>query len=401
MSDPAVVRGRLVLPERVVEDGVLRIEEGRFTAVEDAGRGPCDLSPVLEVAPGLTVLPGLVDLHCHGGGGSSFSDPDPAAATLVSGEHLRHGTTAVMASLVTAPIPAMEAQVARLAAAAATGGVAGVHLEGPWLAARYRGAHSHAHLRAPDPAVAARLVEAGAGHLRTVTLAPELPGAVAVTRQLTAAGVTVAVGHTGASPGEVLAAVDAGAILVTHLFNGMPPLRSRDPGPVAGALEAAAAGRAVVELVADGVHLDDATVRLVFALLGPQRVALVTDATAAAGMPDGRYSLGGLDVVVNAGVARLAAAAGAEAGELPSLAGGTRHLLEVVQRVVAAGVPIAAAVCSASATPAAVLGNVGIGALEPGRRADLVVVDEALAPVAVLRAGRWCWGSERVGPVLP
>lgn len=392
MTGSLIVRGRLVLPGRVVEDGVLRVEEDRFAAVHEAGRQP--EGPGLTLAPDLTVLPGLVDLHCHGGGGSSFSDTDPAAVERGSAGHRRHGTTTVMASLVSAPLPVLEAQLARLAEAAQAGIVAGSHLEGPWLAPRYRGAHALTHLGPPDPAAAARLIESGAGHLRTVTLAPELPGALAVVSQLAAAGVMVAVGHTGASPAQVLAAVEAGARLVTHLFNGMPPLHSRDPGPVAGALEAAATRGVVVELVADGVHLDDATVRLVFAILGPRGVALVTDAMAAAGMPDGHYSLGGLDVGVTGGVARLAAGV---AGELPSLAGGTSHLLDVVRRVTAAGVPLAAAVHAASTTPAAVLGDPSIGALEPGRRADLVVVDGALAAVAVLRAGRWCWGRERLG----
>lgn len=400
MTTSLAVRGRLVLPGRVVEGGVLRIEGDTLVAVgEDVvGTGAASL-PQLQLRPGLTVLPGLVDLHCHGGGGVGFDDSDPAAPGHAAEEHLRHGTTSVLASLVTAPLAALEAQVARLAAATEAGTVAGVHCEGPWLSPRHRGAHAPEHLRAPDAAAVARLVEAGAGRLCTVTLAPELPGALDAVRRLTAAGVTTAVGHTGATHAQVLAAVDAGAMLVTHLFNGMPPLHHRDPGPVAGALEAAAAGRVVVELVADGVHLDDATVRMVFALLGPERVALVTDAIAATGMPDGRYSLGGLEVVVTAGEARLATPA--EAGGPPSIAGGTRHLLEVVARVVAAGVPLAAAVRAASVTPAAVLGSPRLGALEPGRRADLVVVDEALAAVAVMRAGRWCSGAERVGAGSP
>lgn len=395
MSGPLALRGRLVLPDRVVADGTLRVDGDRIVAVGESGDDRSAGELPLALASGLTVLPGLVDLHCHGGGGASFDAADPAAAAGIAEGHLRSGTTTVVASLVSAPVEALAAQLGRLADAAAAGVVAGVHLEGPWLAPGYRGAHAPEHLRAPDPAAADRLLGAGAGHLRTVTLAPELPGALPAIRRLAAAGVTVALGHTGARPDDVLAAVDAGATLVTHLFNGMPPLHSRAPGPVAGALEAAATGRVVVELIADGVHLDDATVRLVFSLLGPQRVALVTDAMAAAGMPDGRYSLGGLDVLVAAGVARLAG--GGEDGEPPSIAGGTRHLIEVVQRVVAAGVPLAAAVRAASTTPAAVLGDARIGALEPGRRADLAVVDEALAPVAVLRAGRWCFGRERVG----
>lgn len=287
--------------------------------------------------------------------------------------------------------------MARLAALAAVGTVVGIHLEGPWLAAQFCGAHDPHHLRAPDLAAAGRLVEQAAGRLRVVTLAPELPGALPVARLLAAAGVTVAVGHTAADHQQASAVLDddtAGADLVTHLFNGMPALHHRAPGPVAAALHAAAKDRAVVELIADGVHLDDATVSLVFDLLGPGRVALVSDATAATGMPDGRYDLGGLDVVVDHGVARLATTGSAP--RPASLAGGTCTLLQVVRRAVDAGVPLVDAVRAASATPARVLGDDGVGALADGRRADLVVVDAMLRPVAVMRAGQWRWGSERL-----
>lgn len=393
---PVLMRARLVLPDRMIENGQVLVVDGRLAEVGPARPdNNVDVGEVLRL-PGLTVLPGLVDLHCHGGGGASFADSEEQAVRAAE-EHLRGGTTSVMASLVSAPLPQLEAQLARLAALAAVGTVAGVHLEGPWLAAQFSGAHDPQHLRAPNLAAAERLVEDAAGWLRVATLAPELPGALPVAQLLAAAGVIVAVGHTAADYQQASAMLNndtSGANLVTHLFNGMPALHHRIPGPVAAALHAAARGRAVVELIADGVHLDDATVSLVFALLGPERIALVSDATAATGMPDGRYDLGGLDVVVDHGVARLATT-----GPTPrpaSLAGSTCTLMQVVQRTVAAGVPLVDAVRAASATPAQVLGDPGVGALEVGRRADLVVVDAMLRPVAVMRAGRWCWGTERL-----
>ena len=204
-------------------------------------------------------------------------------------------------------------------------------------------------------------------------------------------------GHTDAGAGLLAEAVaEAGAALagpgarsrrptITHLFNGMRPLHHRDPGPVAASLSAAARGEAVVELVADGVHLAPATIRMVFDLLGPAAIALVTDAMAAAGMPDGLYPLGSVAVHVNGGVARLKAGG--------ALAGGTAHLLDLVRTAVASGVSLADAVTAASATPATVLGRTDIGALETGRRADLVEVDDDLRPLRVMRAGAWVSGG--------
>ena len=200
------------------------------------------------------------------------------------------------------------------------------------------------------------------------------------------------IGHTDASAEQVDEAVDRGFDLLasrsngrltaTHLFNGMRPLHHRDPGPIAACLAAAARGELVVELVADGTHLADGTVRSVFDLVGAGSIALVTDAMAAAGMPDGEYRLGPMAVRVADGVARIADETGA-------IAGGVAHLLDVVRNVVAAGIPLEDAVLAAATVPADVLGRRDLGALAAGRRADLVVTDADLAPLRVLRAGAW------------
>jgi N-acetylglucosamine-6-phosphate deacetylase len=261
-----------------------------------------------------------------------------------------------------------------------------VHVEGPFLAQARCGAQDPRHLREPDPGLARDLLVAGRGRVNVMTVAPELAGADKVVRVLLDEGVVPAVGHTEADAGLVrrnLAGVrrELGRPgLVTHLFNAMPPLHHRSPGPVAGTLRAAAAGNARVELVADGVHLDDETVAMVFDLLGPERIVLVTDAMAAAGMPDGRYNLGPQRVRVAGGVARL--------GDDGPLAGGTAHLLDVVRRCVGAGIDVAAAVTAATRTPAEALG-VDVGTLRPGVRADLVVTDAALRPTRVMKGGRW------------
>ncbi len=383
--DETRIFGRVVAPEGVVEDGLVVVSAGRIEYVGRAARHA-------EETPGAdqVVLPGLVDVHNHGGGGASFTAADPDALEIAAAYHLRCGTTSVVASVVADAPEAMLAAVAAAADAVESDVVAGVHVEGPFLAPRRCGAQDPRHLRSPDKGLARDLVAAGRGHVRVMTMAPELRGAYEVVRLLLDHGVVPAVGHTEADPAVVRRTLaDTRAALgrpglVSHLFNGMPPLHHRRPGPVAGALSAAAAGDARVELIADGVHLADDTVRTVFDLLGPERVVLVTDAMAAAGMPDGSYGLGPQRVRVVDGVARLG-----EGSEGP-LAGGTADLLAVVRRCVEAGVDLASAVAAATSSPAAALGlDARAGTLAPGRPADLVVADAELRPLRVMRAGDW------------
>jgi len=376
-----VVRGRVVTPTAVLADGVVVVDGTRIDAVWEADAFTGDLPP----GSG-TVLPGLVDVHCHGGGGASFTLGDREQVTSAAAHHLGQGTTSVVASAVTDSPDRMLAAVRAAASAVETGEVAAIHLEGPFLSPARCGAQDPRHLRDPDLGLARALLEAGAGHVRVMTVAPELHGAEVLVELLADHGVVPAVGHTEADADTTERVLGTGGTgLATHLFNGMPPMHHRAPGPVAGALSAAARGVARVELVADGVHLADATVRTMFALLGPARIALVTDAMAAAGMPDGDYRLGPQEVSVVEGVARLRGE-----GET-SIAGGTARLVDVVRRCVQhGGVRLEDAVAAASTTPAAVLGlEREVGALLPGLRADLLVVDEELRPRRVMRAGSW------------
>jgi N-acetylglucosamine-6-phosphate deacetylase len=398
------MRIRGAIPTRGLSDGVVTVEAGVITDVGPAAAGS---------APAFsgTILPGLLDIHCHGGGGHTFSTFDVGEALAAAAYHASCGTTGIIASLVTAAPDDLRRQVRALAPLVADGRLLGIHLEGPFLSPARRGAHSPALLRDPDPALAEDLLEAGGGAIKIVTLAPERPGATAVARMLRAAGVVVAFGHSDADYDVFTAALDegGGSALVTHLGNAMPPLGHRAAGPVAAALVAAARDEASVELISDGVHVDAGFTRLVFSAAAPGRVVLVTDAMAAAGMPDGTYQLGPLLVRVRHGVARLAPAdeaAEAEAGdELAggagpepgagaqsaggAIAGGTSNLLRVVATAAAAGVPLADAARAASQAPARVLGLADRGQLAPGMAADLVVTDESLAPLRVLRAGRW------------
>jgi N-acetylglucosamine-6-phosphate deacetylase len=432
---PVVLRGEVVTPTQVVPDGAVVLAEGRVAWV-----GPVDQVPGAwadEVppapAPGTTVLPGLVDLHDHGGGGSSFPDATTRDEALVAvREHLAHGTTSLVASLVTAPRDVLLARAALLADLVESGDLAGIHAEGPFLSADRCGAQNPADMLTGDPALVADLSRAARGHLVTMTVAPEVPGVADgggaaagedgygglpvplgaparddVLAALVRTGVVPSIGHTDATAEQVDAAVLRARTLLaggprstaaggrpgagrsprptaTHLFNGMRPLHHRDPGPIASCLAAAARGELVVELVADGTHLADGTVRAVFDLVGAGSIALVTDAMAAAGMADGDYRLGPMAVRVGGGVARLLE----EDGSAGAIAGGTAHLLDVVRSVVHAGIGLVAAVRAAATTPAEVLGRADLGALVPGRRADVVVTDGDLQCVAVYRAGR-------------
>lgn len=390
----AQVRGRLVLPDTVVEDGVVVIDDGHLTWVGPRSACPVDLVHVPTLGPASTVLPGLVDLHCHGGGGASFPDArDVEEARAAAREHLRHGTTSLVASLVTADAATLLARTAVLADLADAGELAGIHLEGPFLSADRCGAQQPALMVPGDAGLVRAVAAAARGYLVTMTVAPEVPGVLGRDGALTAlaeVGALPSIGHTDASAEVVADAVATATAALradgrsrrataTHLFNGMRPLHHREPGPVAALLSAARHGEAVLELVADGVHLAPALVRMVFDLVGAEAIALVTDAMAAAGMADGDYDLGPARVRVEDGVARLA-----DGG---AIAGGTAHLLDVVRETVAAGVPLTDAVRAASLTPAVVLGRDDVGALVAGRRADLVLVDDDLRPLQVLRGG--------------
>ncbi|MDQ4053633.1 MAG: amidohydrolase family protein [Actinomycetota bacterium] len=372
-STDGVVRGRVITPDDDLADAVVEIAGERITGV----RAPAEVDPP---DAGRIILPGLVDLHCHGGGGGSFTTADPDQVATAAAHHLGQGTTTLVGSAVTDSADRLLTAVGALADAVADGILAAIHLEGPFLSAARCGAQDPAHLRAPDLALAAELVAAGRGHVRMMTVAPELPGAGELAELLTEHGVTVAVGHTDADAATVERFLHTTSpSVVTHLFNGMAPIHHRDPGAVLGALAAAAAGDAVVELIADGVHLADETVAVVRALVGSQ-VVLVTDAMAAAGMADGDYDLGPQAVRVRDGVARLAAR--------DTVAGGTSRLLDVVRRQVGAGLDPVWVVAAASSRPAAVLGIDDVG-LASGNRADLVIVDSEWQPVQVMRAGAW------------
>ena len=399
------LRGRVVTPFTIIEDGMVVVAERHIAwvgAAAEAGRaGWGGLLADAVVAPeGGYLLPGLVDVHCHGGGGESFPNAETADQAMVSVlEHRRHGTTSLVASCVTAAADVLKARTRVLADLCDAGELAGIHFEGPFVSAERCGAQDPAYIIDPDAALTRELIELGRGHVVTMTIAPEKPGITGddgVVAALVDGGALPSFGHTDSEAAPVRAGLaDASARIAarlragrpvrsarptaTHLFNGMRPMHHRAPGPVPELLAAARRGECVVEMIGDGVHLAPAIVLDVFETLGRESVVLVTDAMAAAGMPDGDYVLGPAAVTVAGGVARLR-----DGG---AIAGGTAHLIDVVRTTWHGGVDLVDAVYAGSRQGAEVLGDDSIGALEPGRWADLVVTDAELAPVRVLRRG--------------
>jgi N-acetylglucosamine-6-phosphate deacetylase len=387
----------VVTPAGVLSPGWIRVAGNRIDAV-GSGAATRPLPPGLPVTElhGHWVLPGFVDMHVHGGGGASFTVGPADDARRAAAFHRGHGSTTLVASLVTAPLADLEARTAMLAALADQGVIAGIHLEGPFLSEVRCGAQDPRHMLAPDLAAFERLHAAAAGHLRVITIAPELPGSADLIKAAARAGVIAAVGHTDATADVTSAAVDVGATHATHLFNGMRPLHHREPGSAGALLDR---DEVTCEVIADGVHLHDTVIRLTARAAGPGRLVLITDAMAAAGMPDGSYRLGSMRVDVTGGVARLAGGdepgtTGASAGRGGAIAGSTATMADVVRHAVAAGLPVTAVAAAASTTPARVLGlGDRTGALRAGLNADLVVCDEEFRLRAVMRQGEWLAGN--------
>ncbi|KTR95133.1 N-acetylglucosamine-6-phosphate deacetylase [Microbacterium testaceum] len=286
----------------------------------------------------------FVDLHCHGALGHGFDDADLDGVRTAVDHHRAHGTATLLLSLVSAPLERVARRLGELTEMMPLlPGVAGVHLEGPFLAHGRRGAHDPAALTVPTVEAAERLLEAGNGIVRSVTIAPELPGAPDAIDRFVAAGVVVAVGHTEADYDTAAAAFDRGARLLTHAFNAMPGLGHRAPGPVGAAL---ARDHVVLEVIADGVHVHPVVMRTLFDA-ACDRVALVTDAMSATGLGDGVYRLGGLQVEVRGTRPVIAGT--------DTLAGSTLTMDRAIASVVAAGVSESAARAAASTVPAALL----------------------------------------------
>lgn len=334
-----------------------------------------DASHVVD-AGGKILTPGFVDIHTHGAVGTSFDDPEGNAQAALD-FHMKSGSTSVVTSLVSSPVEKLAERLSFLAQLHHPAFV-GSHLEGPFLDPEHRGAHALDALTAPTNDSVVALLKAAAGTLRQITVAPELPGVATQIPQFLSAGVTVAVGHTGADYDVTNRAFAAGARLLTHAFNAMPGLHHRDPGPVAAALDHP---DVVLELIFDGTHVHPSIARMLFEL-APTRVALVSDAMTATGCHDGEYALGSVDVYVKDGIARVTSN--------DAIAGSTITLSDAVRiAIVECGIPPYFAVGAATITPARAIGLTDRGMVSPGLRADLVLLNELWQVEKV-----WLAGSE-------
>ncbi|MCK3769646.1 N-acetylglucosamine-6-phosphate deacetylase [Microbacterium aerolatum] len=383
MVSTVIHSARLITGGTETADAWVRFENGSVTAV---GTGSdwtdwTDADTVIDATDaagtGAILTPGFIDIHGHGGAGASFDDGVDAIRTGRD-LHRAHGTTRAVVSLVTAPLDDLARRVGEIADLMQTdAGLLGSHLEGPFLDPGHHGAHEPSLLRDPVAADVQRLLDASRGTVRQVTIAPELPGGIDAIRLIVAAGAAAAVGHTNADAARAAAAFEAGATILTHAFNAMPGIHHRAPGPV---LAAAADHRVVLEAIADNVHLDPTVIKLLFDS-APGRVALVTDAMAAAGSADGHYDLGAVRVTVADGIAR--------ADDTGSIAGSTLTQDVALQRTVQAGVPLVDAVRALTQTPAEAIGvGAQLGALAPGFLADAVLLDERLRVVHVQTGAR-------------
>ena len=308
-------------------------------------------------------VPGFVDLQVNGFAGVDLMGADADGYRRAGEALLETGVTSYLPTFISAPEEDLLAALGNVPAETAGARILGVHLEGPFLSEQRLGIHPPTARRDPDAALLERLL--GAGPVRMMTLAPELPGADALIDRLLLEGVAISCGHTDATAAEATDAFDRGARTVTHLFNAMRPFRHRDPGLAGAAL---ARGDVIVQIIVDGVHLAEETVRVI-CQAAPGRVALVTDAVAAAGMGDGFYFLGGSEIEVRNGVVR---------SPDDVLAGSSLTMIEAVRNLHALGIPLSEAVAAAAAIPGRVLGAPDLGRLDVGLPADLVVLDDNL-----------------------
>ncbi len=360
--------GAIHAADGVIRDGWLLVEEGRI-AEYGPGAPPsahCQRAEPVDLA-GARLVPGLIDLHAHGALGCDTMDADPEALRTMARFYGQHGVTAFLAATMSAPAPAIHDALDAVQATmeAGTGGAAllGAHVEGPYLDAARRGAQDARWVRSASTDEYPALFDTGV--VRLLTLAPELPGGHDLIRYARQRGAVVSIGHTRADYDAMGEAVALGASQVTHLFNGMEPLHHREPGAVGAAL---ALEGLTCELIADGIHLHPAVLKLAYRCKGPDGVVLVTDAMAGTGMPDGDYALGGAHVTVQGGVARDADGA---------LAGSTLTLERAVANMMqATGEPLERMLPLASRVPACCLGLAAKGDIARGRDADLAVLDE-------------------------
>lgn len=378
MTTLAIRAAQFLVVGGVVEGGTLTLTGDRIASVDkNAVDEALDLGPC-------TVVPGLIDIHIHGREERDVMDADPAALGVISASLARHGVTGFLATTVTSTwartLDALRVVGATDGEALPGARMLGAYSEGSFFNARHKGAHNEAFFIEPSPKLIDEMVEAAAGKLKVLALAPEIEGAMDSLRHATALGIKVVLGHTDASYDEARAALDAGGCGGVHVFNGMRGIHHREPGCAGAVL----IEPGTVEVIADGVHLHPAILQLITRLKDKRDILLISDCMCAGGLDDGKYRLGEMDVVVEQGVVRT---------ESGSLAGSTLTLDKAVGLMAqGAGISFADAVHMASLSPARFLGlDHDIGSIAPGKRADLAVLDSERNVRATIVAGKLAW----------
>jgi N-acetylglucosamine-6-phosphate deacetylase len=365
----AFIAKSLYTPLVRIDQPILLVEDGRIVDVSPrAARAIPSGAQVFDFADAV-LAPGMIDIHIHGGAGHDVMEADGASLPAVESLIAKHGVTSYFPTTVTAPIDQTLAALDRLAAAieASSNGVSrarplGIHLEGPFISHARKGVHPPENLLAPSLKMFERFWQAARGHIKIMTIAPELDGAFEVIAEAARRGVCISVGHSDANLSSARAAVDTGARHATHLFNAMRPLEHRDPGLLGQILTDS---RQSADFIADGIHLDPAIVKLILEAKGPDKTVLITDATAATGRPDGVYRLGSLEVVVKEG---RCTSNGRLAGSVLTMDLAVRNVMRFT------GCDLQLAVRLASLNPAQVAALPDRGRLEAGAMADIVVL---------------------------
>jgi N-acetylglucosamine-6-phosphate deacetylase len=387
MSRLAIFAPRVLTPLTEISDAVLLIEDDRIAAVGRRGELRVPPGTTERQTPGMTVVPGFVDVHIHGAGGHDVMEGTRGGLEAVAATVARRGTTSLVATTVTASEDRLcrsaegiadwiGSQGSRRSGSAPSAEILGIHFEGPFISHLRRGVHPEEWIARPSLSFLKKLLEASRGTARIITLAPELPGALELIGASRQAGLVVSLGHTDATYEEAQAAIARGARHAAHVFNAMRPFSHRETGVLGAVLTSA---NVTAELIADGVHVDAAAMKLLVRAKNYGRIVLVSDGISATGMPDGKYQLGSIEVTVSGGVCRNAEG---------KLAGSTLTLDRAVRNMVGLGVPLASAIGMLSINPARVLGLEGKkGVIAAGADADLVLLDEKLNVAGVMTRG--------------
>jgi N-acetylglucosamine-6-phosphate deacetylase len=384
MSTILLHAARAITPTTEILDAGILIRDGVIEAVSSRQDMSLPAGAAEISASGQTAIPGFIDVHIHGAGGRDVMEGTEQAMSTVAGTLARHGTTSFLATTVTASADDTCRSVEGIAhyitqqfgALQPKAEVLGIHYEGPFINSVRRGVHPAEWVQLPSADLLQRFLRAAAGNARILTIAPELLGAVPCIKEARAAGVLVAMGHTDATYEQARAAIALGVRHAVHVYNAMRPFSHRDSGVIGAVLTSS---EVTAELIADGVHVEEAAMRILLQAKGARQVILISDGLSATGMPDGKYMLGKFEVTVSGGVCRNFEG---------KLAGSTLTLDRALRNVVALGIPLQDAVRMLTANPAKLLGiEFKKGALRTGADADIVLLDENLQVTNVWTRG--------------